>query len=228
MNARTSRREFLRVGTAGLLGLSLPDALRAEATRPGRATADAAILLWLGGGPATIDMWDLKPDADEGIRGEFKPIDTKAPGVRICEHLPKVAGVMNRCALVRSLSHGITDHGAGAAYLATGHPPSAALKHPSLGALAATLLPPANGVPPFVSLDRAAGFPGGAGFLGAAGEPFDAELGAGKADVVALPTGFTPELLSDRDKLRATLDTRFRSFDEADAPAGLDRFQPPG
>ena len=223
---RVSKRDFLRVGTAGLLGLTLPDALRAAAVRPDRRTkADGAILVWLGGGPATIDMWDLKSDADEGVRGEFKPIDTKAAGVRICEHLPKVARVMDRCALVRSLHHSITDHGAGAAYIATGHPPTAALKHPSLGAIAATCLPAEGGVPPFVTLDRAAGFPGGAGFLGTAGGPFDAALGSGKVEGVALPAGFTPEQLADRDRLRATLDTRFRSLDDADLPAGLDRFQ---
>ncbi|HVL14286.1 MAG TPA: DUF1501 domain-containing protein, partial [Gemmata sp.] len=122
-----SRRGFLRVGAAGLLGLGLPDVLRAEARGERKAKADGAILVWLGGGPATIDMWDLKPDAPEDYRGEFKPADTKAAGVKICEHLPKVAGVMDRCALVRSLQHSITDHGAGAAHMATGYPPSAAL-----------------------------------------------------------------------------------------------------
>ena len=79
------RRDFLKVGTAGLLGLALPDVLRAEA-RPmagkRRKKADSVILLWLGGGPATIDMWDLKPNAPENIRGDFKPIRTKAAGIR--------------------------------------------------------------------------------------------------------------------------------------------------
>src|SRR5262249_15622330 len=124
---RFYRRDFLKVGTAGLLGLTLPDVLRHESqAAPGkpRAKANGVILLWLGGGPATIDMWDLKPDAPDSIRGEFKPIPTRAPGVQICEHLPKTAGVMDRCALVRSLQHGITAHGPGTVYMATGHPPS--------------------------------------------------------------------------------------------------------
>src|SRR5687768_8091980 len=110
---RVPRRGFLKVGTAGLLGLSLADVLRAEARadEKRRAKATGVILVWLGGGPATIDMWDLKPDAPEEIRGEFKPIATKADGVRICEHLPKVAELMDRCALVRSLHHTITAHG---------------------------------------------------------------------------------------------------------------------
>src|SRR3954452_632516 len=118
-----SRLQFLRVGAAGLFGLSLADLLRADA-KPGRKTrATGVIQIWLGGGPATIDMWDLKPDAPQNVRGEFRPIPTKADGVQICEHLPKIAGVMDRCALVRSLSHEITAHGPGSVYMATGHVP---------------------------------------------------------------------------------------------------------
>jgi hypothetical protein len=225
-----NRRSFLGVGTAGLLGLNIPAVLRAEARRDGsaRTKADGAILVWLGGGPATIDIWDLKPDAPEEIRGEFKPIDTKAKGVRISEHLPKVAGIMDRCALVRSLHHTITDHGAGAAYIATGHPPSAALRYPSIGSIAAKLLPAETGVPSYVSLDRAAGFPGGAGYLGTACNPFDAEVGRreeARVGDVSLPKGFTAEQLADRDQLRGAFDKKFRDHDAADLPAGLDQFQ---
>ena len=111
------RRDVLRVGVAGLLGMSLPDALRAEALNaPGprvKKLATGVIQIWLSGGPATIDMWDLKPDAPEGIRGEFRPIATSAPGVSICEHMPGLAKVMDRCMLVRSLGHSISAHGPG-------------------------------------------------------------------------------------------------------------------
>src|SRR5690349_9050344 len=90
------RRDFLKIGTAGLLGLTLPQLLRLEAraarSSVGKARkANSVIMLWLGGGPATIDMWDLKPEAPDGIRGDFKPIDTSAAGVQISEHLPKTA-----------------------------------------------------------------------------------------------------------------------------------------
>src|SRR5579883_274533 len=105
------RRDFLRVGAAGLLGLGLADLLRLEAqAAPAkrRKKATSVIMVWLGGGPATIDMWDLKPKAPEGIRGEFKPVKTSAPGVEICEHFPKLAKLMDRCALVRSLHHSIS------------------------------------------------------------------------------------------------------------------------
>jgi hypothetical protein len=176
-------------------------------------------------------MWDLKPDAPEGFRGEFRPVATRAPGIRICEHLPRVAAVMDRCALVRSLSHGITAHGPGTVYMATGHPPTPALEYPSLGALAARVLPPAAGVPPYVLFGgaRASGFAGQAGFLGAAYNPFDVD-GAGtggraRLEGVALPEGFTLGQLENRRQLRDRLDARFRALDEADVPASLDRFQ---
>src|SRR5215472_17251302 len=104
---RPDRRHFLRVGTAGLLGLTLADVLRAQADTKRKPKATGVILDWLGGGPATIDMWDLKPDAPANVRGQFSPIATKVNGIQICGHLPTVAGVMDRCALVRSLSHEI-------------------------------------------------------------------------------------------------------------------------
>ena len=79
------RRDFLRVGTAGLFGLNLVDVLRAEARAGGpRAKAKSVVMVWLGGGPSTIDMWDLKPNAPVNIRGEFRPVPTTAPGVSIC------------------------------------------------------------------------------------------------------------------------------------------------
>src|SRR5262245_47842439 len=151
------RRDFLRAGVAGLLGLTLPDALRAEARGSPTAgplrPATGVIQIWLAGGPATIDLWDLKPDAPEEVRGEFRPIATAMPGVAICEYLPRLAKVMDRCALVRSLGHEITAHGPGTTYMATGNRPAPAMEHPALGSLAARLLGPSRGVPPYVSFD---------------------------------------------------------------------------
>jgi hypothetical protein len=228
------RRDFLTVGAAGLLGLTLPGLLRQEArasSRGRRARARGVILLWLGGGPATIDMWDLKPDAPEYVRGEFRAVSTRAPGVRICEHLPRLAQVMGRCTLVRSLHHNIPAHGPGTVYMATGHPPAAALEYPSLGSLAARLLSPAQGVPPYVLFSgaRSGGFAGGAGYLGTGYNPFEVETGPRQGrprlDGISLPDGFTLGQLEGRDRLRARFDARFRALDEADVPASLDRFQ---
>ena len=151
------RRDFLRVGAAGLLGLGAARRCsgcedgRAPTRRPRKKPATGVIQIWLSGGPATIDMWDLKPDAPEEIRGEFRPIETAAPGVSISEHMPGLAKVMDHCALVRSLGHTITAHGPGTTYMATGNRPSAALEYPALGSLAARVLPSRQGVPPYVT-----------------------------------------------------------------------------
>jgi len=231
---RFYRRDFLSVGVASLLGLRLSDALALEARSSpakNKKKADSVILLWLGGGPATIDMWDLKPDAPENIRGEFKPIATRADGVRICEHLPRTAQVMDRCALVRSLGHSITAHGPGTVYMATGHPPSPSVDYPSLGSLAAKILPAAPGVPSYVRFNSAlaTGLSGGAGFLGAAYNPFEVQEGQGRAspslDGVALPDGFTVGQLESRQQLRSRLDTRLRQLENDPASASLGRFQ---
>src|ERR1051326_658751 len=93
------RRDFLRIGAAGVMGLTLPQLLRLEAKAAESCTsrkATSVIMLWLAGGPATIDMWDLKPEASEGVRGEFKPIDTNVDGIQISEHLPKMAKVIDK------------------------------------------------------------------------------------------------------------------------------------
>src|SRR5476649_1066796 len=114
-----SRRDFLKVGSAGLLGLTLPQLLKLEAqandapapaNRPAQR-ATSVIMVWLSGGPATIDMWDLRPNAPEGIRGEFREINTSADGIRICEHLPQMARIGNKVTIVRSLAHTIPSHG---------------------------------------------------------------------------------------------------------------------
>ena len=106
---------FAEIGAAGALGLSLADLLRLEAAskKDGALTAKAksVIMVWLGGGPATIDMWDLKPNAPDGIRGEFRPIPTSADGVQISEHLPRMAQVADKVTIVRSLHHTIPAHG---------------------------------------------------------------------------------------------------------------------
>ena len=99
------RRDFLKIGTAaGLFGLTLPQLLRLEARAAKQIVkdkADSVIMVWLAGGPASIDMWDLKPEAPEEIRGEFKAINTSADGVQISEHLPRTAEVMDRVTVVR-------------------------------------------------------------------------------------------------------------------------------
>jgi hypothetical protein len=235
------RRDFLKFGIGGLLGLSLPELLRLEARAAGSGDprreqdprrarrAEAVIQVWLAGGPATIDMWDLKPAAPEGIRGQFKPMATVLPGVQISEHLPKVARALDTATLVRSLYHTIPAHGPATVFMTTGNKPTPALDYPALGSLVARLLPAAPAVPPYVSFSPLRnGAAGTAGYLGSAYNPFGVE-GGGKNGMavrgIALPAGFTLRELEDRNRLLEKFDRSFRTLDHsADIIDGLDAF----
>ena len=101
-----SRRGFLRIGTLGLGGMALPQLLRAEAAAGIQSSGvrhKAVILIFLPGGPSHQDIFDLKRDAPAEIRGEFNPIATSVPGIQICEHLPRMAKVMDKCTIIRSM-----------------------------------------------------------------------------------------------------------------------------
>jgi hypothetical protein len=105
-----TRREFVKLGGLAMGGLSLPELLRAEARGASPTRSNVAgtshksvIMIYLTGGPAHQDTFDLKPDAPDGIRGEYKPIATRLPGVHICEHLPRIAGLMDKVAVIRSI-----------------------------------------------------------------------------------------------------------------------------
>jgi uncharacterized protein (DUF1501 family) len=100
-----SRRWFLQTGLAGMAGMSLPDLLRcrAQGAAARRADRKAVILIWLSGGPSQLDTWDPKPDAPSEVRGPFGSIATQVPGVRISEHFPLQATILDRLSLVRSV-----------------------------------------------------------------------------------------------------------------------------
>jgi uncharacterized protein (DUF1501 family) len=236
------RRDFLQVGAAGLLGLSLPSFLAAEAKAKAAGTgsrgakAKSVILVWLAGGPATIDMWDTKPDAPETIRGDFQAIATKAAGVRWSEHLPKTAAVADKLTVVRSLYHTIPSHAPATVFMTTGNKPTAALQYPSLGSLTAKLVPTEVGVPPYVTvLELRNGTAGQAGYLGTGYNPFVIEgagggKGRGKAANfrvrgITLPSGVSLDDLARRDRLLTGFDDSFRQIDRNnDLVDGLDTF----
>src|SRR5690349_4820296 len=131
-----SRRELLRVGGAGLLGLSLANLLQFEALgqtapanvakRAGFGSAKNFIFIFLQGGPSHLDIWDPKPDAPEDIRGDFKTIDTKIPGVKLTEVMPNLAKVLDKTTLIRSVSYtpvGLFNHTAAIYQMMTGYTP---------------------------------------------------------------------------------------------------------
>jgi hypothetical protein len=119
--AGLTRRRAMQVGGAGLFGLSLPQVLAAESQAPTpKATAKNVIFLYLFGGPSQLETFDMKPDAPGDIRGPFKPIASRTPGLRICEHLPQMARLSDKFCVVRNLSHAYNDHSGGSHYMQTG------------------------------------------------------------------------------------------------------------
>ena len=233
------RRDFLKIGAAGALGLTLPQILQLEALAKrnrssSKAKADAVILVWQAGGPSHLDTWDPKPDAPEGIRGEYKPINTSAKGVQISEHLPKIAKVADKISIVRSLYHTIPSHGTATVWMTTGNKPTPALQYPALGSITAKMLSTTPGAPPFVSFGQMRRGTGLAGYLGTAYNPFIIEGRAstrkGRASSmrvrgIQLPNGFTLEQLKDRDELRKGFEKTFRQLDkEADLIDGMDAY----
>src|SRR5436190_17774592 len=105
-----SRRNFLKIGALGLGGLALPQLLQAEAKSGIRRSHKAVIMIYLPGGPPHQDMFDLKMDAPLEVRGEFKPIRTNVPGIGICEHLPRMAAMMDKLAIIRSVVGAVDEH----------------------------------------------------------------------------------------------------------------------
>jgi hypothetical protein len=170
------RRDFLGLGLVGLSSLTLPSVLRAEretrlGTRP--AKAKNIIFIWQQGGPPHQDMWDMKPDAPDGIRGEFNPIATNLPGYTVCELMPMLSGQIHRLCIVRGVNHHIPDHNPASMFmLGSGNPPSAALKYPSWSAVVKKEMPVVQGLPTAVAIPSEPSEGPGAGFLGSAHQSF--------------------------------------------------------
>lgn len=207
----TTRRELLRVGGLGMLGLTLPGVMRLQSAGAGELAADGVgkaetakaglpgynkaknvILIFLQGGPSHIDLWDPKPNAPDNIRGEFKPIETKTPGLIFGEHMPKLAKITDKLTMIHSMSYtpaGLFNHTAAIYQMLTGYtpdkvsptgqlePPSPA-DYPNVGCNVTKLKPSQVPMFPFVQLPRplqesnVIGKAGTAGFLGKAYDPY--------------------------------------------------------
>lgn len=171
-----SRRAVLRAGLfgAGGLVLGLDDLFRLQAFAAGvkGTKVKNCILIWLAGGPSHIDTFDPKPEATPDVRGEFKPIDTAVPGVRISEVFPKLAKVMDRVTLIRSLTSPEADHDRAAHHLLTGYRPSPALVYPGYGSVVSKIREDSRAaLPAFVAIPDAP-FYSSSGYLSAAYDPF--------------------------------------------------------
>ena len=196
-----TRRRWLQLGIGGTFaGAFGQRGVRASATSglPGFGRARSCIIVYLFGGPSHIDIWDMKPDAPDGIRGEFKPIETNVPGTRITEHLPGLARYMDKVAVIRSMTHGDAAHGSSGHIMMTGRKPRALGEvgptpddFPTYGSVLAKLRPPRGMFPPYVALpwtittstNLVPGQDGG--FLGQGLDPFRIAAPAATADFAA-------------------------------------------
>lgn len=237
------RRDFLTIGGSVAGGLALTDLLRAEKNEGLRSGHKAFINIYLPGGPPHIDMFDLKPDAPVEIRGEFKPIKTNVPGIEICEQFPKLAAMMDKFVLIRSLVD--SDGGHDAYQCMTGRKSAQQTREfwPTAGAWVQKVQGPTNpAVPPNLSLMYRTGEPrwgytGDGGFLGKAYTPFrlvggKESMGAGKnrgssgspgTDNMTL-RGLTLEQLQDRVKLLKEFDAIDRKIDQGGVFQGMDSY----
>src|SRR6266436_2933157 len=157
---RTHRRDFLRIGGLGLCGITMLDVLRAQGTaapRPARQPkARHMICVWLGGGPPHTDMFDMKPDAPAEYRGEFKPIQSKVPGLQVCELMPELGKLADKYTIIRSVTtmNKPGDHARAPFYWLTGNPrlPSGTDEYPMYGSAVSKFRPGPADLPTFATL----------------------------------------------------------------------------
>jgi hypothetical protein len=210
MNFKTpkgmNRRHFMHhlAGASAMTGtaLALGNTLKAS-TNQLKKNKKAAILLWMGGGPSTMDIWDLKPGSNNG--GPFRPIST-AGDVQICEHMPMMAKNMDKLSIVRSMSTREADHMRGRYYMHTGYVPNPNVKHPSYGSVIAHELSATREdleIPPFVSVG---GNSEGPGFLGMAWAPFSVNS---NGQVRNLDMGIEPDRLTQRMQALKMMESGF-------------------
>ena len=221
-----SRRDFLRAGALTVGGLTLPQLLHAEQAAVIRNSKKAVIMIYMCGAPGHQDMYDLKMDAPSEIRGSFKPIPTNVPGIEICEHMPRLAGIMDKCIPLRSM-HGSPDgaHDSFICYTGRTVRNQPAGGWPSVGSVASKMLGPRNdAVPPFVGLSPNAGHPpygspGHPGFLGVANSAFRPS-GPAKDDMKL--QGIDTSRLDNRKALLTSIDGIRRDIDASGTLQGMD------
>jgi hypothetical protein len=222
-----SRRDFLQLGLLSSLGLSVADLLRLQAGSEKR-TEKSCILIWLDGGPSHIDTFDLKPSAPSEVRSIFRPIPTSVPGIQICEHLPRTAQVMNRVALIRSLTHELGNHDTGTRFLLTGNRPTPALEYPSLGSLVAFENRADTAIPPYIAIpnDSVGGNSNAAkaGFLPGAFSAFNTGEDPSRVRDLHLPEGVSFSRSERRRDMLGKMDSFTRFVEEGTSTANRDAF----
>ncbi len=222
------RRDFLKIGALAGAGFALPDYYEASSTGASKGKVKSAIYIRLAGGPSHMDSFDMKPNAPDTHRGEFKEISTNIPGTRISEHLPKMAKCADKYSILRGVSHSLAAHRLGSEYLMTGNRPLPALKYPTYGAVISKELESDTDIPRSVAIPKGPTAP--TGFLGLEFGPLETGTSP-KAGVpmdirgLSLSNGLTLEDIDRRNNLVKRYDTAFGKFANEDKIlSGMDEF----
>jgi hypothetical protein len=227
MHRPLSRRSFLQIGALGAAGLTLPQLLRAETAAGIRSSHKSVILIYLVGGPPHQDLFDLKPHAPKEVAGPWRPIPTNVNGIQICEALPRLARIMDKLVVVRSLVGNQADHDAIQVF--NGHHPRKPTPSggwPQLGSVVAKTQGPADrATPPFISLCYTCTHgpynEPGPGFLGASFAPFR-PMGPSRDDMML--RGITMDRLAERKTLLRSFDSLRRDIEAGGMMKGMDHF----
>lgn len=225
-----TRRDLIRVGSLGLLGLNLPTLLQAEAraAESGTPRKDLnVILIWLDGGPSHIDMFDPKPDAPAEVRGEFGVVETNVRGIRISDQLPKLAQQMDKYSILRVTSPDAS-HGTGNHYLLTGWKFTPAITYPAMGSVVAREGGFRNGMPPYAIVGGMGQYTT-AGYMGSVYNPFnvggDPNAATFSVKDVTPPGGVNLDRVSRRKGVLAAVDQYQRDAELAQRPVkSMDEF----
>jgi hypothetical protein len=227
------RREFMRVGTLALGGITLPTLLQRRAEAASSQCETSVILFWMWGGPSQLETWDMKPDAPSEYRGPLHPISTNVRGMDVCEYMPLQAKIADRFSIIRSLHHTMSAHNDGSIEMLTGKKPDvpdptsqARSQHPDFGMVTSRLRQPhPDGMPQYVGVQKAP-FMTKPGYLGVSHRAFEtgdpSQPGFAPRNLT-LATGVSNQRLESRRHLLRQFEQFQRLHDETGL--GIDRFQ---
>lgn len=238
LRSGVSRRDFLYVGMAGGLGLTLPNLLQLQAAASNTSSmpdveafkpvADSIIHIYLPGGMAHQESWDPKPFAAPDYRGPFTPIKTSIPGEYVGEKFQEIAKIMNKLTVIRSMTHGEAAHERGTHNMFTGYKPSPAIKFPSFGSVISHEQGSRNNLPPYVVVPNMVAPEQGTGYMSSAYGPF--ALGSDPADKnftvrdLLTPKGMEGSRFDRRRTLLGAVDEHFKTIEKADSINAMDSF----
>jgi len=231
---KPGRREFLRVGVIGSLGLTLGDFFKMQARgdlkhyESKEGVAKSVIQIVLPGGMAHQESWDPKPEAALEYRGPFGIAKTKIPGIVLNENFKQLSQVVDKMTVIRSIAGKDADHGRASYTMFTGYRKSPAIDHPSLGSVVSHEFGPRKDLPPYVAVPSANEY-GGTGYLGSQFGPFgigaDPARGGYKVRDLMLPPGVDDRRFTTRREIRSVVDDHFRyQAGKAEAIAATDEF----